>query len=208
MSGISIVHASSTILLLSIFFIFSSGLDNETFDSVLIFTGRFGLILFVVSFGASKFHAIFRAGWSRLLLKNRRYLGIASALAMFIHLFWVYAKVLALPEWWETISQYEKITGLTTLFLICVMGLTSNDISLKIMGFKNWKILHLICGYAALYAFTMEYVLLFFPDAKNQESNPVPTIAYILLMLVLSVLIARLWKNRFIRNLLTKKEYQ
>lgn len=204
MSGISIVHATATILLMSFWFIFSSSFDAEAFDAALIVTGRLGLLLFVVSFGATKFHSIFRAGWSRQILKYRRHLGISCALSMFLHVVWIYAKVLALPGWWETLSQYEKITGIVTLFVISVMGLTSNDLCLKKMGLKNWRRLHLIGGYMALYAFVMEYVFLFFPSAESQGTPPVSLIAYVLLMLVLTVLIARLWKSSLMRIVSTK----
>ena len=179
MSGISIVHATATILLMSFWFIFSTSFDTEAFDAALIVTGRMGLLLFVASFGASKFHTIFKACWSRQLLKYRRHLGIACALTMFLHVAWIYAKALALPGWWETISQYEKTTGIFILFVISVMGLTSNDISLKKMGLKNWKLLHLIGGYLTLYAFSREYVLLFFPPADAKETTQVSFITYV-----------------------------
>mgnify|MGYP002635019159 FL=1 len=206
MRGISIVHATATILLMSFWYIFSTSFNTEAFDEALIFTGRLGLLLFVMSFGASKFHAIFKTGWSRQILKYRRHLGIACALTMFIHVVWIYAKALALPEWWMIISQYEKITGIITLFVISVMGLTSNNLSLKMMGLKNWKRLHLIGGYLALYAFAMEYLLLFFPTAEGGGASNVPLIAYLLLMLVLTVVIARLWKSALIKFVLQKKE--
>ena len=73
------------------------------------------------------------------------------------------------------------------------------------MGLKNWRRLHLTGGYVALYAFTMEYVLLFFPSAESQGVPPVTFIVYVLLMLVLTVVIARLWKSPLMKIVLSIK---
>lgn len=205
-SGINIVYATTTILLLSTFGIFARGLDTEAFDLILVFTGRLGLILFVLSFGASKFHAIFRAGWSKQLLKNRRYLGIAAALVMFLHLIWIYAKVLILPEWWVAISEFDKVFGIVTLLIVSVMGLTSNNTSMKLLGMKNWKRLHLIGGYIALWAFTMEYMPILFPDPESPEPRQTPSIAYLMFILILTVAIVRFWKSKFVHVLTHKKK--
>jgi len=82
---------------------------------------RIGLPLFLLSFVASSLHRLKPSKLSRLLMKNRRYLGLGFAMAHFTHLF---AIVVFFSVSDEAVDTLTLIGGGATYVLIALMALS------------------------------------------------------------------------------------
>jgi len=169
----------------------------ESAHQFLRLTGRLALALFIASFGASTFNRIFKTNWARFLLTNRRYLGVSTAITLWLH-FSVILMLIGFESGWKDTNAPFLILapGTVTFILIGLMGLTSNNIAQQRLGRTNWKRLHLAGGYAALFAFIFEYVLQLFLTPANMTVTLPPLFAYLLLGLTVGFLILRLLKRQ------------
>ncbi|MDG2335965.1 MAG: ferric reductase-like transmembrane domain-containing protein [Myxococcota bacterium] len=180
---------------------FHSGWSKEAAHEFLRLSGRLALALFIASFGASTLQRLFRAGWTRFLVIHRRYLGIATALTLWVH-FTVILSLIAFEKGWQEANAPLSILipGASTFVLVGLMALTSNAISQERLGKKNWRRLHLVGGYAALLAFIYEYVLQLFLTPEGMVPTLHPAISYMLLITGSALLVLRLMKGRLARR--------
>ncbi|WP_339830436.1 hypothetical protein [uncultured Parvibaculum sp.] len=116
------------------------GANEEGLLHITRYTARFAFLIFVVVFAAGALAQLFPSDTTRWLKRHRRYLGLSFALAHFIHLG-------ALTSWFVAIGEMpETVTiiggGLAYIF-IALLALTSNDWSVRKLGPKVWRRLHL-----------------------------------------------------------------
>ena len=180
---------------------FHSGWSQAAAHEFLRLSGRLALGLFIASFGASTLQRLFRAGWTRFLVIHRRYLGISTALTLWVH-FTVILSLIAFEHGWQEANAPLSILipGASTFVLVGLMALTSNAISKERLGKKNWRLLHLVGGYSALLAFIYEYVLQLFLTPEGMVPTLHPAIAYMLLITGSALLVLRLLKGRLARR--------
>jgi DMSO/TMAO reductase YedYZ heme-binding membrane subunit len=163
LSGTNIVYLTFIGCALTIYLMLDSANITESSRAYLRLSGRVGMGLFFVSFGASTLHRLFNAGWSHYLIKNRRYYGISTAIVLWSHFLVILSLSVTASEWFrESAPWFILYPGSGVFILVGLMALSSNDYAVKKLGPKTWKTLHLVGGYTALAAFTYEYVLVLY----------------------------------------------
>ena len=95
------------------------------------------------------------ARWRATLLRRRRAIGLAFAANHFVHLGFVVA---AVSSFGVTRPLFVYLLGGGAYVMIALMALTSNDAARRGMGFRTWKLLHVLGGWWILVIFTNSYV--------------------------------------------------
>lgn len=146
------------------------GIEKQGIVNWLDATGRAGMITFTAAFIASPLHQLFPSPFSRWLLKNRRFLGIAFGLQ---HLIFHLPAVI----WFFSIAQVpiNKIVIIAGLGFVIVipMLITSFNKPMKWMGASNWKILHR----TGMYNLMLVFIISFWPGISG---NPSLSKAYVI----------------------------
>lgn len=102
-------------------------------------SGKYATRLLIVAMAATPLLMLFpRAGWSRWLVRSRRHWGVAALAYVLLHtvLYVVDEGVL-----WDIVAGVTKpsyLTGWLALGLVVVLGVTSNDRSVRALG-RRWK---------------------------------------------------------------------
>ena len=138
------------------------GIEKQGIINWLDVTGRAGMITFTAAFIASPLHKLFPNYYSRWLLKNRRFLGIAFG---FQHL------VFHLPAviWFLAIAKVPidaLVTGALGFAVVIPMQITSFEGPTKWIGPRNWKILHRTGMFYLMYVF----IISFWPGISGNPS--------------------------------------
>jgi DMSO/TMAO reductase YedYZ heme-binding membrane subunit len=200
-SGPTIVYATAVATAIVLYFIIDGSDVVESSRTFLRVSGRVGMGLFFISFGASALHRIFKAGWTGYLISNRRYYGISTAIVLWAHFLVILSLSFTASEWFkESAPWYILYSGAGTFILVGLMALTSNNFAVKKMGAQAWKTLHLIGGYLALASFVGEYVLVLYlqpillPDYVFEVKNST-VMVYALFAVPLLLLYLRLRKT-------------
>ena len=200
-SGPTIVYATAVATAIVLYLIIDGADIVESSRTFLRVSGRVGMGLFFVSFGASALHRIFEAGWTTYLTRNRRYYGISTAIVLWAHFLVILSLSFTATEWFEESAPwYILYSGTATFIMVGLMALTSNNFAVKKMGAQGWKILHLIGGYLALASFVGEYVLVLYlqpillPDYVFEVKNST-VMVYALFAVPLLLLYLRLRKT-------------
>ena len=122
---------------------FASGVSERTLRQATRWTVGIGTVLFTSAFVASSANRLARAAWSRWLLRNRRYLGLAFAGVHFLHagcfltLAWWYP-----ASFWRTTSLVTVLGGSVGYAWLVAMTVTSFDGPTRAIGRRAWKLLH------------------------------------------------------------------
>ena len=131
----------------------------ETAEAVLQhitrYTARFSFLIFVTVFTSGALATLFPSDVTRWLRRNRRYTGLSFALAHFLHLLAIIALFVTLGEMPDLVTIVGG--GLAYLF-IAAMAATSNDWSVRKLGPKNWRRLHLAGVYYVWAIFMNSYL--------------------------------------------------
>lgn len=117
-------------------------------------TARWAFVWFVTAWSASSIAKLWPGGWRTALLRRRRAVGLAFAASHFVHLGFVLA---ALSLGGER-SLITFVFGGAAYVLIAAMAATSNNVSVKVMGARNWKLLHSIGGWYIAFIFANSYL--------------------------------------------------
>lgn len=135
-------------------------LDSETYSQAIQWSARYSGLLFVLVFAIRPINQTKSTSWANTLLKQRRYWGISFALAHLVHLSTIIVKV----QWYHNgdfLAVAPLSTQLVSLFLVlCMMAMlfTSNNWSIKKLGAKRWKTLHVVCLYLLALSFTSSFL--------------------------------------------------
>lgn len=90
--------------------------------------------------------------WVRWIFSERRALGIAAGIYVVLHFCSYLGKEAFEPKAFAQIATKLYLTlGFTAFVAVLVMTLTSNDFSVKKLGFKKWKRLHRVIHIASLF---------------------------------------------------------
>lgn len=114
------------------------------------YTARAGFPLLILAFSASALARMWPAGWSRALVRDRRWWGLGFALCHTFHL-------VAFVTYFKLKGQPVPLLGAPVYALMYLMVLTSTDNAMRTMG-ANWKKLHKLGIYALWFAFGFAYV--------------------------------------------------
>jgi len=200
-SGPTVVYATAAATVIILYLMLGGSDIIESSRAFLRVSGRLGMGLFFISFGASPLHRIFKAGWTTYLIRNRRYYGISTAIVLWAHFLVILSLSVTASEWFkESAPWYILYSGTGTFILVGLMALSSNNFAVKKMGPRAWKTMHLVGGYMALASFISEYVLVLYlqpillPDYVFVVKNST-VLVYSLFAVPLLLLYLRLRKN-------------
>lgn len=105
------------------------------------YTARLAFLIFITVFASAALAQLAPSPLTRWLKRNRRYMGLSFALAHFIHLGALTAYLTAIGEAPDTVTI---VGGGGAYVFIALMALTSNDWSVRKLGPKSWRRLHLV----------------------------------------------------------------
>ena len=109
-----------------------TGFGDLAMVDALIWSARAGLLIYLVVFVARPLHQLLRRPWTAKLAANRRYVGVAFAAVMTVHL------VLLIKR-----NGFAfNVPGSGAYAMIYLMLLTSFDRSAAWLGPRYWRILH------------------------------------------------------------------
>lgn len=116
-------------------------------------TARMSFLMFLPVYSASALARLFHAGWSKALLRERRYWGLGFALAHFIHLgaLITFLRISGLPA--KTVTL---IGGGGGYVILAAMALTSNDAAMRALGVW-WRRLHMVGIHWLWFVFAFSY---------------------------------------------------
>ena len=118
------------------------------------YTARVGFVLFFCTFVASSLLRFWRNQYTRWLMRQRRYIGIAFAVSHTIHLAALTAFLMYIGEMVDIVTIV--VGGLAYLF-VWAMAFTSHDAAIKRLGARKWKILHTVGTYMLAFVFIYTY---------------------------------------------------
>ena len=156
--------------------------DEVHMRQMLRFTAWFAILIYMVVFAARPLNQLVGSTFSRTLLRNRRYVGIALAAVMTIHL----VLLLIVNE------QAFNIPGATIYLLMFLMLFTSFDGAPAKIGPRNWRVLHK----AGLYGLGIAYLSSIGGALLKAPLDPVYLILTMLMLAAIAIRIAAFWKVR------------
>ena len=132
-----------------------TGATEEAARQLIRLSAISSLLLFSLAWSASSLATFFPSGW-RFVMRARRRIGIAFAMSHTLHFATIAWLVEAFygGDW----SQVELLGGGLIYLFIYLMLLTSNDASVRLLGVRRWRRLHLLGGYLVWIGFTQSYV--------------------------------------------------
>jgi sulfoxide reductase heme-binding subunit YedZ len=156
--------------------------DEEHMRQMLRFSAWSAVLIYLVVFVARPLNQLIGSPFSRMLLKNRRYVGITLAAVMTIHL------VLLLI----VNKQAFNIPGTTIYLLMFLMLFTSFDGAPAKIGPRNWRVLHK----TGLYGLGIAYSGAIGSAFLQTPLDPVYLTLTILVLAAVAIRIAAFWKVR------------
>jgi sulfoxide reductase heme-binding subunit YedZ len=119
------------------------------------YTARFSFLIFITVFATAALAQLFPNDPTRWLRRNRRYMGLSFALAHFLHLGALTSFFIAIGEAPDIVTI---VGGGGAYVFIALMALTSNDWSVRKLGFRNWRRLHLVGIFYVWLIFMNSYI--------------------------------------------------
>jgi DMSO/TMAO reductase YedYZ heme-binding membrane subunit len=159
-----------------------AGSHDEAILITLRLSARVAFIVLLIIFVARPLQQMFRTPFTASLLRNRRLLGIAFAGIHTAHLGLIIYRSRVVETFDFTVSA--NLPGAFSYTVILVMFLTSFNATAKMLGPKNWRILHKVGLYWLFIAFTQTQL----PDSLDELNN----INWMLLVLIAAALVIRL----------------
>jgi DMSO/TMAO reductase YedYZ heme-binding membrane subunit len=115
----------------------------EALRSSIRVTARTSFALFLATFLASALAALVPSDFTRGLLRERRFLGLAFAFSHAVHAVLIILYVKLFPEtFWHGRSVAANIPGSVGYVLIVLLTITSFPYAVKLLGARAWKTLH------------------------------------------------------------------
>ncbi|WNC68860.1 hypothetical protein RI845_01600 [Thalassotalea nanhaiensis] len=136
----------SLTITIAVFFVISTvdlGKADEV-SSMIQFTVRCSVPLLYLSFVASSYHALFPGVFSRWLLRNRKYIGVAYSAAMAWQLVFIIWLVTIFSEHYisNVYSFNDIIIQVPGYIVLVAMTVTSFTFGRKLISPKQWQVLH------------------------------------------------------------------
>ncbi len=146
-SGLATV-LSLAVFISGVLMLVIGGFDEESIKLVKRFTMRACMLLFVITFATSSLKYFFKSDFTKWLMRNRRYLGIAFAMAFFMHFTAIMLRGVMFPEdFGNKLSFSSTISALPLIATVFLLTVTSSNRVIRRMHPKLWKYLHLVGCY-------------------------------------------------------------
>jgi methionine sulfoxide reductase heme-binding subunit len=127
--------------------------------SVIRWTARTSLLLFLLTFTASGAWRRWPGAWSRWQLANRRYLGLSFAYSHVVHLVAIIIFARLAPIAFDEASDpHTRFVGEIGYAFIFAMAATSFDTTAAWLGRRAWKVLHTTGAWYLWVNFFLSYI--------------------------------------------------
>lgn len=134
---------SALVLLATALALWSQPQWVEALRSAIRVTARTSFALFLATFLASSLMALVPSDFTRGLLRERRFLGLAFAFSHAVHAVLIILYVKFFPEtFWHGRSAAANIPGSIGYVFILLLTLTSFPYAVRLLGARAWKLLH------------------------------------------------------------------
>ena len=134
---------SLLVLIVTTLALWSQPQGVEALRSAIRVTARTSFALFLATFLASSLAALVPGGFTRGLLRERRFLGLAFAFSHAVHAVLIILYVKFYPEtFWNGRSAAANIPGSVGYVFIVLLTMTSFPYAVKLLGARVWKGLH------------------------------------------------------------------
>lgn len=152
-----------------------AGISEASLGEALRLTAQLALLIYLLIFVARPLQVLRRGPVPRRLMRNRRYLGIAFAAVMTVHLaliLWLKFGVTG-----DGLQLLTVLLGVIAYAFIFLMLITSWDAPARALGPRYWKRLHT----AGLYWIGLPFLFTMLLALRGHEDNGV-YIAFVVLM--------------------------
>lgn len=148
------VFAAST--LASVAFLYGVGFSEDNVRVLLRVTARVAFVILLVIFVARPLQPLFASEFTTRLLRGRRLLGIAFTAVHTAHLGLIFYRVHISDNF--VLSYSANTLGALVYLIILAMFATSFNSTARMLGPRNWKILHTFGLYVIFIAFAQREV--------------------------------------------------
>lgn len=115
----------------------------EALRSAIRVTARTSFLLFLATFLASSLATLVPSAFTRGLLRERRFLGLAFAFSHAVHAVLIIVYANSFPDtFWQGRTAVTNIPGSVGYFFIILLTLTSFPAAVRLLGARTWKALH------------------------------------------------------------------
>ena len=163
----------------------SIGTSEENVFSVLRWSARLSFLALTLVFVARPLQQLVKKPWTAKLLRRRRLIGIAFAGLHTAHLGFIIYRGRISDEY--VFRAADNLAGTVGYVVILLMLITSWDSTARMLGRRNWKVLHTIGLFGLFAAFTN-----FVRPASLETATP---ISWLLLAIALGALTIRVLAN-------------
>jgi hypothetical protein len=118
-------------------------------------TARWSFVWFIAAWSASSLANLWPGGWRAMLLRRRRAIGLGFAFSHFVHAAFFLTAIFAFGH---EAAPVVLIGGGLGYAFVAAMAATSNNVSMKALGPKAWKVLHSFGGVYLLLIFLNSYL--------------------------------------------------
>lgn len=147
-AGLLTLAVSSAVLV-------SMGTGEEGVTRVARYTARLAFLFFLPPFLASAMATLWPSARTRALVRERRALGLAFGTVHTIHMFSVIAVFQSTDQ--SLAGDPSNFVGGAAFALMLAMMATSNDASVRALGRKRWRALHVTGLFSLWGIFTFSY---------------------------------------------------
>ncbi|CAM3855221.1 hypothetical protein [Bordetella tumulicola] len=131
----------------------------DSVRSAIRVTARTSFILFLTAFVASALAVLIPSGFTRGLVRERRYIGLGFALSHLVHAIAIYTYGQLNVEFWPARNWIANAPGSTGYLFIILMALTSFQGPASLIGPVAWKRLHATGMWVIVAVFCYSYFM-------------------------------------------------
>ena len=115
---------------------------GHAFDEVIEMTGVFSTLLLIAALSLSPLTVVFPGSrFLNWLLRRRRYFGVGACSYAVVHVVFYFVGLDNLRETLDDLAAPVFLTGWAALFIFIPLGLTSNPVMTRALGWRCWKML-------------------------------------------------------------------
>jgi len=167
--------------LTSIAFFNVVGIDDESSRIALRLSARIAFVILLLVFVARPLHQLFVTPITSKLVRNRRLLGVAFAGIHTAHLGLIIHRTRTFDD--VEFSLVANLPGVLTYVVIYLLFATSFDATAKMLGPRNWKMLHKVGLFWILAVFAQTQL----PDSLDKLDD----MNWLLVTMIAAALIVR-----------------
>lgn len=154
----SVYYSCFALLFILLAISFSNFDFSETFMRERIrIAARIAFFYWILAFWAGPLWKVWRNDTVKFIFRTRRQIGVSAAVAQTVFITLVAWTISEMPRPFEEVVPFnELMIGASGMVTYWVLALTSNNISIKLLG-KWWKRMHTVGVYYLGYSYILEF---------------------------------------------------